>query len=69
MEKKMRIEGMKCEHCRMKVEKALKGVAGVEDAVVDLENKAAVIRMNTEVDDQLLADAVTAKGFTPVGFF
>ena len=43
MEKKMLIEGMKCMHCKANVEKALKGVAGVTDAEVDLEAKTARI--------------------------
>ena len=66
MEKKMKIEGMKCMHCKANVEKALSEVPGVAGAVVNLEEKTAVIRMETEVADQVLMDAVSAKGFTPV---
>lgn len=68
MEKKMRIDGMKCEHCKMKVEKALAAVPGVMKAEVNLEEKTALIQMNADVDCQLLMDAVTARGFTPVEF-
>lgn len=39
----IKIEGMSCGHCKAAVEKALKAVPGVETAVVDLENKQAVV--------------------------
>ena len=67
MVKKMTISGMMCNHCKMTVEKALKAVPGVMDAVVDLEAKTAKITLNEEVSDQQLMDAVSAKDFTPVG--
>mgnify|MGYP003595896432 FL=1 len=42
----IKIEGMSCGHCKAAVEKALKAVAGVETAVVDLEKKQAVVTGN-----------------------
>ena len=33
---KLRVSGMSCGHCQAKVEKALRGTAGVFSAVVDL---------------------------------
>ena len=66
MEKKMIIEGMKCNHCKMTVEKALKNVEGVEEATVDLESKTAHIQLGAEVTDQALMEAVAAKNFIPV---
>ena len=66
MEKKMKIEGMMCNHCRMTVEKALKGVDGVTDAAVNLEEKTATVTLAKDVADQTLMDAVAAKNFTPV---
>lgn len=62
----MLIEGMKCNHCKMNVEKALSAVPGVTSAEVKLEEKTAVIRTEADVADQLLMDAVRSKGFTPV---
>ena len=67
MEKKMKIEGMKCMHCKANVEKALSAVPGVTGAEVNLEEKTAIIRMESDVADQLLFDAVSAKGFQPIG--
>ncbi len=39
----LKIEGMTCMHCKMAVEKALKGVAGVTGVQVDLAKKEAVV--------------------------
>ena len=66
MEKKMLVEGMKCIHCKASVEKALKDITGVTDAEVDLEAKTAKIILDTDVADDILMDAVKAKGFEPV---
>lgn len=66
MEKKMLIEGMKCAHCKARVEKALQEVQGVASAEVNLETKTAVIRLTEEVNDSALMDVVAGKGFTPV---
>ena len=66
MEKKMRIDGMKCMHCKTNVEKALGAVDGVISAEVNLEEKTAVIRMGKDISDQVLMDAVKAKGFEPI---
>ena len=43
MEKKMLVEGMSCNHCKMSVEKAISAVPGVSACVVDLANKTATI--------------------------
>ena len=61
MEKKMLVDGMMCNHCKMTVEKALKGVAGVQDAVVNLEEKTVTIQLSGDVTDQVLMNAVAAK--------
>ncbi len=66
MEKTMRIDGMMCNHCKASVEKALSSLEGVNDATVDLEAKTACIRMEREIPDQVLMDAVAAKGFIPI---
>lgn len=67
MEKKMMVNGMMCNHCKMTVEKALKAVEGVENAVVDLESKTATITLSKDVADDVLMAAVKAKDFSPVG--
>lgn len=54
---------MMCQHCVAHATEALKGVAGVEDAQVSLENKNAVVTYAGEVSDQALIDAVVAAGY------
>ena len=48
------------------MQKALAGVEGVTEAVVDLESKKATVTLAQDVVDQVLLDAVTEAGYTPV---
>ncbi|MBQ3485726.1 MAG: heavy-metal-associated domain-containing protein [Clostridia bacterium] len=66
MEKKLLIEGMMCNHCKMSVEKELGAVPGVSSAAVDLEAKTATVVCDESVTDDALFAAVEKKGFTPV---
>ena len=66
MKKVLVVEGMMCAHCQMHVQKALEGVDGVQEAVVDLEKKTATVSLAKEVSDQVLMDAVKDAGYTPV---
>ena len=66
MEKKMLIEGMMCNHCKMSVEKVLSAVPGVTTVTVDLEAKTAVVVCDASVTDEALFAAVEKKGFKPV---
>lgn len=61
----LNIEGMTCMHCKMSVEKALKGVAGVAGAQVDLAKNQAVV--TGEADRAAMAKAVEAAGYKVVG--
>ena len=66
MKKVITVNGMSCNHCKMAVEKALKAVEGVEDAVVDLEAKTATVTLAAEVADEVMFEAIKAKDFEPV---
>lgn len=61
---KLRVTGMTCGHCQMKVERALKGTAGVYSAVVDLAAGEAEVDFNddTATTQQLVA-AVERAGY------
>ena len=61
----LKIEGMTCMHCKMRVEKSLKGVAGVSSVQVDLAKKEAVIAGSAE--QPALAKAVTDAGYKVTG--
>ncbi len=64
----LKIQGMTCNHCVMRVQKALKGVAGVQDAQVDLQKaEAAVTFDESKVDTGKLSTAVVDAGYKVVG--
>lgn len=63
MEKVLHVEGMMCEKCVAHVKKGLERVAGVEEALVDLEAKKATVKLSAEVPDQTLIDAVVEEGY------
>ena len=46
--------------------KALSAVEGVQKVEVSLEDKQAVVTLAKDVADQILMDAVTEAGYTPV---
>ncbi len=61
----LNIEGMTCMHCKMRVEKALKGVARVISVRVDLAEKQAVVAGSA--DQAVMVKAVDEAGFKVVG--
>ena len=61
--KEMKIEGMMCGHCQATVEKALKGVPGVSEVVVSLEDKNAVVTAEKSVSADALKAAVVDAGY------
>ena len=63
MEKKLSVEGMMCQHCVAHVKKALEGVEGVEEAVVDLDSNSATAKLSADVADQMLVDAIVDAGY------
>lgn len=67
MTKTMEIEGMMCGHCVAHVEKALNAIDGVQEAKADLENKCATVTLTKDVDDSVLANAVTEAGYEVKG--
>ena len=64
MEKTLKIEGMMCEHCKARVEKALSEVEGVLSANVSLEDKKASVELEKEVSNEVLKKAVEDAGYT-----
>lgn len=61
---KLRLSGMTCGHCQAKVERALKGAAGVYSAIVDLQAGEAEVDFDddTATTEQLIA-AVAKAGY------
>ena len=67
MEKKLTVEGMMCPHCVAHVKKALEGVDGVSEAVVNLDAGTAVAKLADAVDDTVLVNAVVEAGYEVKG--
>jgi Cu+-exporting ATPase len=63
MKTTLSIEGMMCGHCQATVEKALKGVQGVSEVVVSLEDKNAVVTADESVSADTLKNAVVDAGY------
>lgn len=60
----LKVSGMTCNHCVMRVVKALKELEGVEDAKVDLAAKTAVVTYDdSKVDAEDMADAIVEAGY------
>ena len=63
----LKIQGMTCNHCVMRVVKALKAVPGVQDAQVDLQKaEAAVTYDEAKVALDKLSYAVVEAGYKVV---
>lgn len=61
---KLKVTGMSCGHCRQKVEQALKQVAGVYTAIVDLQDGRAEVDFNDDVVTvQQLVTSVARAGY------
>lgn len=63
MKKTIHIEGMSCMHCVGRVDKALSEISGVEKVEVNLEEKNAVVALDTNVTNEALTEAVKKAGY------
>ena len=62
MEKILEVQGMTCEHCKAKVEKALEEIEGVEEVKVSLFRKQAKIK-GENLEDEKLVKTVEEAGY------
>ena len=58
MEKTMKIEGMMCGHCEARVKKCLEALTEVTEAVVSHTEGTAVVKLNTQLADEILKKTV-----------
>ena len=63
MQKVLKVEGMMCQHCVAHVTKALQGVDGVKEVVVELKKKTATIMLEKDVANEVLTAAITEAGY------
>ncbi|HBP26024.1 MAG TPA: heavy metal transport/detoxification protein [Acholeplasmatales bacterium] len=62
MIKTVKIEGMSCQHCVKRIDKALNALKGVQ-ATVSLENKSAELNLKKEIDEKLIRSAIEDLGY------
>lgn len=63
MKKNIMIEGMHCEHCRTRVERALNRLNGVS-ARVNLKKQQAIVTLSDDsIDDELLMRTIEEAGY------
>ncbi len=61
----IKISGMSCSHCVMRVTKALKALPGVQDAEVSLEGKSADVTFDeSKLEMSAINGAVEDAGYT-----
>lgn len=60
---KLNVEGMKCDMCKAKVEKALSEIEGVTSASADPKKGTAVVEADRQIPDEVLVRAVVDAGF------
>lgn len=60
----MKVEGMTCNHCKMRVEKALKAIDGVHDTMVSLQDGCADVSYDPNI---VTIDSIKA-AVTKIGF-
>lgn len=65
MKKLITIEGMHCEHCQGRAEKALNAMEGVE-AKVNLKNKQATVTLSHDIPDEEFAKVIEDAGYQMV---
>ena len=58
------VEGMMCEHCSARVEKALTAIKGVDSVKVDLVKKTVTVTAAVKVSAEQMKKAITDAGYT-----
>ena len=63
MEKRIKLEGMKCSGCANRVNTILKSIKGIKKVNVNLDEKYADIVYKKDIDNDTLISAITSLGF------
>lgn len=64
MKKIVSVDGMCCDHCAARVEKALSAISGVISADVKLKKKVAVVRSREQISDEEIKKVIEEAGYT-----
>ena len=60
----IKVEGMMCPHCKARVESVCKDIAGVQDAVVNLQEKTVTVTGNANPEQ--IKKSITDAGYEVV---
>ena len=63
VEKKLKVEGMMCEHCAGRVREAVEGVGGVRNVAVSLDEGTVTLEAGMLASDDKLVAAIEAAGY------
>lgn len=63
MEKIMTITGMMCGHCEATVKKVLEALPEVEEAIVSHEKNEAIVKLNSDISDDILKKVVEEQDY------
>jgi len=63
MNKTLKIEGMTCGHCKMKVESTLNGLSQVESAEVDLIDGSCEVELNSDLSRGEMTKIISDAGY------
>lgn len=63
MTRKISVEGMTCNHCAMRVEKALKEIPGVKAVKVDLQRKLVTVDLDDSLNNDQLKASIEDVGY------
>ncbi len=63
MKKVMEIEGMMCEHCEATVKNALEALPQVNEAKVSHKKNQAIVKLNSDISDDILKKTVEEKEY------
>ncbi len=66
MEKTIKINGMMCPHCEAHVKNALEFLPEVESAQVSHQSGTAIVKLTSDVSDEVLKNTVEAQGYKVV---
>ena len=55
---------MKCTHCQQRMKKALEAIDGIKSADVIFESGEAVLELEKDVSNAIIADTVKKAGFS-----
>lgn len=63
MEVILNVKDMMCSHCEATVQKAVEAFSQVDSAKADHESGTIAVKLNAEIDENLLKQAIIDKGY------